>query len=691
MILELKRYQVFLSDREKNWLRGLLNIEKYDSLSQYYQILLKNWDDIIKEDIPAIYQAIISYVLMIYFEDKKLGELYNKFKTIESASNYLMILTRQSKINTINEIIELFEKSDSSSILLISKIDLLIWLTYYFSYCREFEKAKNLLDELKKYIEEYKHLTDEKIGYFQVRALLLDTKGLYYEITTQYEKTLDVIDEAIKLLENNEIFDSFLLGTLYNSIGSVQSSYGRPTAREQYQKGYEYFRKENIERGMIVCQANIGFLYIQEGKFEEALQNMLNFLEYMEKAKDRRNVLVSYGHIYACYKSILKMDKAEEYLEKAFSLMREYEIENDDIYLDAVEFYAIVGDFEKAERNLKKYYHLMEVRQEERSTLKAKWLINKGFIELKKRNIYESERLLKEGIELAQEKLLTPLILQGIIYLIELLINSYKTEEKEEKRKYLMEELEKLCQEAVVLLKEYKSIFQLVNYRLLLSTIYMLTYKLDLAYTLLKMTRQTCIDFKLTKQLNQVEEYLQLVKDLSRSSNTEIEPEIQRRKTDFELHMRDFSSKGVTDLTYLMENDEKPELVNLMVILQSGLPCYSYNFGTLRKLTEDELLLAGLLNAIQNFSSEISLEKGVFRMLEHTDYIILLEPREKYTAVLFTTKFTYTLKVQLIDFADRIGPLIDKLGKIDYLKAQELKTLTQEMDKLTEKIFIIKE
>ncbi|MHA1304528.1 MAG: hypothetical protein ACTSPI_12595, partial [Candidatus Heimdallarchaeaceae archaeon] len=63
MILELKRYQVFLSDREKNWLRGLLNIEKYDSLSQYYQILLKNWDEIIKEDIPAIYQAIISYVL----------------------------------------------------------------------------------------------------------------------------------------------------------------------------------------------------------------------------------------------------------------------------------------------------------------------------------------------------------------------------------------------------------------------------------------------------------------------------------------------------------------------------------------------------------------------------------------------------------------------------------------------------
>ncbi len=147
-----------------------------------------------------------------------------------------------------------------------------------------------------------------------------------------------------------------------------------------FNKQFDFIKTPNL-----ICQANIATLLIQEGKFDEALNYFYDFVIIMEKFQDQRNILVIFNHIYSCLKSLGRMNQAEEYLNKAFKRMKEYNLENDDIFLDASEFYAIVGNFDLAEKHLEKYSEILKVKEEEETLTRATWLIHKGFIELKKK------------------------------------------------------------------------------------------------------------------------------------------------------------------------------------------------------------------------------------------------------------------------------------------------------------------
>ena len=407
----------------------------------------------------------------------------------------------------------------------------------------------------------------------------------------------------------------------------------------------------------------------------------------MNKFQDQRNILVIYNHIYSCLRSLEKMEEAEEYLIKSFESMKEFNIENDDIYLDATEFYAITGKFDLAENYLNKYYEIMKVKEEEETLNKSTWHISKGFIELKKMNVFASEQELIEGIKLARKNNFAPLILQGLIYLIELLIIKYRTTEDFELKKLFIEKLEINCQECVILLREYKSIFQMVNYNLLLATVYILSFKYELAQDVLNRTMKVCKEYNLQKQYDRAERNLKIALDFKKASKQEnIEQEILQMRTEFEFSMMNYSERGVKETTYISSSEEKPILLFLLVILPSGLPVYSYNFKS-ERISDDELLIAGLINAIQNFSSEISMKKGEFRMLEHTDYLVLLEPRDNFTIAFFTDSFSYGIKEGILRFADETEKSIEILEKKDFVKSDEIRQITLKLDKSVNELF----
>ncbi len=382
-----------------------------------------------------------------------------------------------------------------------------------------------------------------------------------------------------------------------------------------------------------------------------------------------------------------RFQEAEEYLNHALNHMVEYDLENDDIYLSASELYALLGDFHTAEEYLKNYYDLQKVKEEEESFRKATWLIHKGFIELKKKNIYESENNLTEGIRISRETNHVPVLLQGLIYLIELLITKYKTEEDSLRKQGIFEEIELSSEECVILFREYKSVFQMVNYQLLLVTVYILMYKIELASSILERTINICKEFELEQQLKAAESKLAVVQKLSSISKVDdLKEETDKLTTTLENAMMGYSSKGVKEETHISEIDDEQKLIYLLVILPSGLPCYSFIFKE-TDIHEDELLVAGLIDAIQKFSSTISQKKGVFRMLEHSDCIILLESREEYTVALFTENFSYDLKNKLIEFANKVVKSIEIFEQQDFIQKSKLDKIKAELNEAVKEIF----
>ncbi len=685
--MELAKYIPFLTSTDKEVLGGQLNPDDYSTLYEYYTFVIDNWESINSIELPSIYQAILSYVLTIYFDFQKLGEFYYKYPTIEVAATYLRILTRQSQKEKIDEIISKFPINEMVEAPIYSQSDLLIWKIYFHVYNHDFDKARELILIAENLLNKINEKEEYSILYKQQTSLLFYVKALLYNMTKKIQQSLIDNIQGIKILEESKTYDSFILGTLYNMYGGTLMGAGDPIAKDKFKTGLSYFSQNKIERGMAVCQANIASLLIQEGRFDEALSYFYDFVEIMEKYQDQRNILVIFNHIYSCLKSLGRMNEAEEYLNEAFKRMEEHNLENDDIFLDASEFYAIEGNFKLAEKHLEKYAEVLKVKEEEETLTSATCLIHKGFIELKKKNMYESEQHLLEGIQIAKNNLSAPLSLQGIIYLIELLISKYRTEEDSLSKQKIIDDIELYSQECVILLREYKSNFQMVNYELLLATTYILSSKLELAWDVLKRTSQVCKQYNFQNQLEKVEKNIRIVQELkSNQKKSELGKDIIKMRSDIELSMVDYSAKGVKDITILTETDEKPLLIFLLVILPSGLPCYSYNFKTDR-ISDNEILIAGLINAIQNFSSEISLKKGVFRMLEHSDYIVLLEPRDNFSIAMFTDSFSYELKKHVLEFANNVEKIIDILAKKDFVKVEEVEVITIKLDKLIREIF----
>ncbi|MHA1303954.1 MAG: hypothetical protein ACTSQE_14135 [Candidatus Heimdallarchaeaceae archaeon] len=677
---EFLKFNICFEETELDW---KFPLQMFDSIEQYYSAICDNWEKIISDEIPPAYQAILAYLFVIYHDQNRISQLYEKVKTLEVACYYIMFLTRAAQLEEVNKIIEQYSLDcKNRNKCFFIRVDFLLWQAYFFMYNNEFEKAETLIQQANSLIEEEK-AEHQKEAIIQQRAFYFFIAGLAKE---RQRLPLEAIDDYVKgigLLEDNKIEDEYMLATLYNSFANAQWFLGNSEARTAYEKAFEKFEKCKIERGMIICQANLSSMLVQAGKFDEALSRALKIIFYLEKSKDKRNLLVVYNTIYLCLRSLGKIGEAEIYLNRALKLMEETSLEYDEIYLDASEFYAIKGDIDSSKRFLQKYSDLFKGIEEEKSIRKTQLMIAEGYIELKKNNFYKAEKLFRAGIAIAKEINVIPLLIQGFFYLIELLIINLRLVEKTTKLK-IVHELELICQETVALLRSYNSIFQLVNYNLLLSQIYVLTNKLDPARDLLERTYKICLENNYPTK--RIKENIERIKALKENTKV-LTLDNLLVDYDFSTSMIEISEKGIQEATLLIKPQTRPKLLFLQVVLPNGLPIYNYNFSKEENFTEDEVLLAGLVNAIENFSSEFSNRSNGFRALEHSEYYILLEERNKYSFALFAKQFSYDLKKKIQEFSEQ-GLKFIRLAEERGISVIESVKLKNNLDKLVESILL---
>ena len=277
-LMELAKYSPFLTSSDKEVLGGLLDPDSYSTLYEYYTYVIDNWESINSINLPSIYQAILSYVLTIYFNFQKLGEFYGKYSTIEVAATYMRVLTRQSQKEKIDEILNKFPINEMGEALVFSQLDLLTWETYFYIYDHDFDKAKELIFAAENLINKIKEKDEDTILYKIQSASLFYVKALLYDIEKEMQKSLVETIQGIRILEESKIFDSFVLGSLYNLYGGTLNTLGDPIAKDKFKTGLSYFSQNKIERGMAVCQANIATLLLHEGRFDEALDYFYDFV-----------------------------------------------------------------------------------------------------------------------------------------------------------------------------------------------------------------------------------------------------------------------------------------------------------------------------------------------------------------------------------------------------------------------------
>ena len=166
---------MFLTEKDNKFLDGLLDFRLYKTLHEFFVGIIDNWSVILFSDLLPIHQAIVSYVLMIYFHYPRLDELYTKYPTIEVASNFIPVLTRQGQKEKIMNIISSFSEESINEALIISQIDLLIGKSYFHVHYHEFTEAKELISLAERKIDETIEKEQFKITYYQQKALVKNT------------------------------------------------------------------------------------------------------------------------------------------------------------------------------------------------------------------------------------------------------------------------------------------------------------------------------------------------------------------------------------------------------------------------------------------------------------------------------------------------------------------------------------
>ncbi|MHA1400728.1 MAG: hypothetical protein ACTSQE_10310, partial [Candidatus Heimdallarchaeaceae archaeon] len=649
--MALNWYLENIDMKSQRWLEKYFSSEDFFSEYQFKQKLDQSWEKI-KEDIPARIQPLIAYVLMAYDEREKIEQLYDEYGSIEIFPYYLTILGLKRELYRAQSLIvsidihELKETFIYSRVVYLLSIARLYSILFKYDYAYEnIREGKKLIDEAKSKnnLEPNKMLSMLNVFYFEVLGYL----NYRYR---KNEKAKECYHKALEIMEREKIKDSYMLGVLHNSLGNCymfEDSISE--ALLHFKLSCSFYKNENIARGVFVCEGNIATIQMRLGNFKEALEKLKEIKIQLNKNSEPRNIAIINKEIMKCLIELMNYDEALKYLKENLELLKSYYIKQDEVYLSAIEFAAILKQFDVADNLLEQYIENILQDKENYSYHNAAFQIFSGIVEQEKGNFYDAEQFLRKGVDISRKISHIPLYLYGLKYLALLLLKKFQLKSSES----IIEELEEICEECVITLRKHSNVFFRIKFQLLLAQIYIFRQKPKLAEHIFELTLKLCRDYNITSYIPKIEQELELLQTIE--NKNQIAKLSQIRKSELSQFTKSIKSVGLAEnLEYDFKTFESDKLVNLLIIHPSGLPIYSYQFKSGENIDERQLLISGLLKAIQTFSDGLIRKKGEFKMIEFEEFIILLEMREEFFVALFTEDFSYLLKERLILFSESV-------------------------------------
>lgn len=168
----------------------------------------------------------------------------------------------------------------------------------------------------------------------------------YYFGTGNYNKALELFQEALTLCSNNDEYDNPLIATLFNNIAVALSNKCQyDEALLYHQKALELRKAFYSEDHYLVGQTynNIGDIYYKTKKLDNALKFLKKGLNIRKKQfqNNHPDVAQSYSNIGAVFIDKNELDSALFYCQKALSIYKKTNTINQ---LDAAKCFQNIGN-----------------------------------------------------------------------------------------------------------------------------------------------------------------------------------------------------------------------------------------------------------------------------------------------------------------------------------------------------------
>lgn len=267
---------------------------------------------------------------------------------------------------------------------------------------------------------EYQRLADSimstAFNVDQLKALNdLAWNGKYINI----DITQNIADYVISKANQHEFkeeaaFAYKLKGITYDESGLYSESVN------QYLLAIKNYEELNDSMGVAKCEANIGMIYRNTRKWDDALvyfrKSMNTFLKY----KFDRGVQLCLSNMGICHLDLGNIDSALFFHQQAFDLMKKNDQEDPDVYGNLALAHMSKGDFDKAREYLITCISIIEQYAPNDLNLKV-WYQNLGTLHIKQGNYKEAAIALNKSLELTGNNTYT----REMTYLLKNLANVY--------------------------------------------------------------------------------------------------------------------------------------------------------------------------------------------------------------------------------------------------------------------------
>ncbi len=252
-------------------------------------------------------------------------------------------------INNFDASISLLEKAievagDAAPPQFLIKVNVAIGINFYY---------KGKLDVALKYYVRGISIAEEEnkkgAGKPWGLASLYYNVGTVFSNSEMYELRKEYFFKALNILKQHP--NTLLEGRVLNGLGGVYLEEKKfDEALENLHVALHLAEKENDRTGIAVATNNIGLAHVEAGRHQEAIGFLLKGLSMKQQEGNKQTISQSYIHLGVCYNKCAKPRQAIRFLSLAIELLKEIGAEKllAEAYLHIAESYASLGEYDKA-------------------------------------------------------------------------------------------------------------------------------------------------------------------------------------------------------------------------------------------------------------------------------------------------------------------------------------------------------
>lgn len=491
--------------------------------------------------------------------------------------------------------------------------------------------SKGDLDSAVQYLQESLTMYNN-LGKTQPK--LFNNIGMIYKQKGELDKSLDFFNNGLTVSE--KLGNKNISAILLQNIGLIQWLKGElDLALDFFQNSFHTLEELDSKYEMASVLINIGLIYTEKGELDYAIKNYEKSLALSEELGIKPQIAMNYINIGLVYQKKSDYNLSADYYLKSRKLFEETE-NNEGVWeteINLVQNYVFLSDIDKAREQLE------ELRKASANNPENK-LINLIYRLANAIVLKTSERMIKKAQaqeilqNIVKEEIIKhDLTVEGMLNLCEILLTEIKNTASEE----ALKELKSLLDQLSTIAKNQNSYSLVIETDLLKSKVAIIEQDPKTAQQLLSNAQITAENKGLQKLSMLIShEYDLLLNQLSNwEDSVFLKTSLSERLelTELETMVKRMIQKSIENIPELQE--EEPIL--LLIVSESGIPVYSKQF--LSKEQFNDVLISGLITAINSFVRETFSVTGSIERISHNEYTMLFKPKESFL-------FCYVIKGQ---------------------------------------------